>query len=136
MSQVRKLEEQGITTVRQLAEADDAVAGIMPGAFQRLRAQARLQVRCRDTGQRCYEILPLQEGRGFARLPRPDANDLFLDLEGDPLYPDCLEYLIGLYSHDTAGQPWFRAFWAHDHEAERREGLSACRPVPSSGFMR
>ena len=87
--------------------------------FQRLRAQARLQLKQRSTGERCFKILPLEAGRGFARLPRTDPGDLFLDLEGDPLYPDCLEYLMGLYGHDD-GRPWFRAFWAHDHEAEKR----------------
>jgi predicted RecB family nuclease len=44
----------------------------------------------------------------------------FLDLEGGPLFPDGLEYLIGLSGWDATGAEWFKSFWAHDHDEERR----------------
>jgi uncharacterized protein len=121
MSQVRKLEARGIDKLSTLAATNGSifVTGIMPDTLERLQAQARLQSDYRATGERCYEILPLEEGRGFARLPRPDPHDLFLDLEGDPHFPDGLEYLIGLSGQDETGETWFKAWWAHDHDEER-----------------
>ena len=83
-----------------------------------MRAQARLQVQKRDTGQNVYELLDAPEGRGFQRLPRPDDGDLFFDIEGDPLYPDGLEYLFGFYYFEN-GKPVFKPFWAHEHDRER-----------------
>jgi hypothetical protein len=50
--------------------------------------------RC-DTGKNQHELLPPLPGRGFARLPKPDAGDLFFDIEGDPFYELGLEYLFG-----------------------------------------
>lgn len=119
--QIRKLEGHGITTLPQLASLPDGTTlrGLVPETLGRLVTQARLQHRFRTTGERCHELIDAREGRGFARLPRPDPHDLFLDLEGDPLHPGGLEYLIGILGQDEAGEPRFSAFWAHDHEAER-----------------
>jgi predicted RecB family nuclease len=119
-SHVEKLRAAGIRTVRALAELpqDAVIPKLSIDAFTRLRSQARLQTHRSDTGENKVEILPAQEGRGFARLPKPDPGDLFLDFEGDPLYPDGLEYLMGLYFVDS-GVPVFKPFWGHDHEAER-----------------
>ena len=119
-TQIDRLQAAGIGTVRALAALPDAaaVAGMAPETLERLRAQARLQVEKRDSGENRVELLPLEEGRGFARMPRPDPGDLFLDFEGDPLYPDGLEYLMGVYFVE-GGKGRFQPFWAHDHDAER-----------------
>ncbi|NLV31071.1 MAG: TM0106 family RecB-like putative nuclease [Acidobacteria bacterium] len=119
-TQVDRLQSAGIGTVRALASLPDEapVAGMAPEALERLRSQAQLQVTKRDSGENRVELLPLEEGRGFARMPRPDPGDLFLDFEGDPLYPDGLEYLMGVYFVEE-GKGIFRPFWAHDHEEER-----------------
>ncbi len=53
------------------------------------------------------------------RLPRPDAGDVFFDMEGDPLHPGGLEYLFGVY-YLRDGEYVFKPFWAHDHEQERQ----------------
>jgi uncharacterized protein len=118
--QVDRLQAAGIGTVRALASLPDAaaVAGMAPETLERLRSQARLQVTKRDSGKNRVELLPLEEGRGFARMPRPDPGDLFLDFEGDPLYPDGLEYLMGVYFMD-GDEEKFKPFWAHDHDSER-----------------
>ncbi|MFC3119546.1 TM0106 family RecB-like putative nuclease [Jhaorihella thermophila] len=61
---------------------------------------------------------PPVAGKGFDLLPRPQAGDLFYDIEGDPFYreggAEGLEYLHGVW--DGAE---FTAFWAHDHAAEK-----------------
>ena len=49
-----------------------------------------------DHGELRYELLPPEEGRGFALLPQPSEGDLFFDIEGDPFFEDGLEYLLGV----------------------------------------
>ena len=120
-AQVRKLEAAGVTTVDALARLDDAatVPKLSQAILDRLKSQARLQVFKRETGENKVETLEADEGRGFARMPQTDPGDLYFDMEGDPLYPDGLEYLFGFY-HLASGEPVFEPFWAHDHEAEKR----------------
>ena len=66
------------------------------------------------------ELLPIEPGRGFTLMPSPQQGDLIFDMEGDPLYPEGLEYLFGLWgplSQDGGDQ--FYAIWAHDRAAEK-----------------
>ncbi len=118
-SQIEKLHAAGISTVRVLAglPQNAVIQKLSSETLSRLRSQAQLQMHKLETGENKVEILPAQEGRGFARLPKPDPGDLFLDFEGDPLYPDGLEYLMGLYFVDS-GAPVFKPFWGHNHKAE------------------
>ena len=119
-SQIEKLRAVGVSTVRALAQlpSNASIQKLSGETLSRLRSQAQLQIYKLDTGENKVEILPVEDGRGFARLPRPDPGDLFLDFEGDPLYPDGLEYLMGLY-YAESGTPVFKPFWGHDHNAER-----------------
>ena len=98
-AQTVRLSEVGITTCAQLAVAQpgDRPARIGRPTFDRLRQQARLQLHERSTGEQIYELLPPEEGRGFARLPEPRPGDLFFDMESDPFYEsEGLEYLFGV----------------------------------------
>jgi predicted RecB family nuclease len=121
--QARKLRSAGVTTLRGLAElsVDSSIPKLQPETLGRLRDQARLQFGKRTTGTDAVETLPLEARRGFARLPEPDAGDLFFDMEGDPVYsPEgSLEYLFGFHFLDDNGVEIFRAFWAHDRESEK-----------------
>lgn len=121
--QIARLEAAGMRTVAALGAlpAAQAVPKIAPETLWKLREQARLQVVERETGRQVVELLPVGAGtvRGFARLPRPDAGDLFFDMEGDPMEEGGLEYLFGLYYFE-ADKPVFKAFWAHTREEERR----------------
>ncbi|MBF0185776.1 MAG: TM0106 family RecB-like putative nuclease [Magnetococcales bacterium] len=120
-SQIQRLESIGITTLTALARMDDTVTvpNIAQETLDRLRAQARLQVTKLETGENRVETLSSTPGKGFARMPQPAEGDLFFDMEGDPLFPDGLEYLFGFYFVEN-GEPIFRPFWAHDHEEEKR----------------
>jgi predicted RecB family nuclease len=120
-SQTLRLTERGITTVAQLAAATPGArpARIGESTFEALREQARLQVEQRTTGEARYELLPPEDGRGFARLPPPSDGDLFFDMEGDPFFEDGLEYLFGV-TWIEAGEPRFRPFWATTRAEERR----------------
>lgn len=119
-SQAVKLERAGVPTVAALATlpADTHIPDLNPQVFERLRAQAVLQDHKRRTGENRFELIASDPGRGFSRLPKPDPGDLFFDMEGDPLFPDGLEYLFGLCSLQD-GKLVFKAFWAHSHEEER-----------------
>ena len=120
-SQSVRLGEAQITTVAALGGAtpDARPKRIDSPTFERLRAQARLQVEERTTGRQEYELLAPEDGRGFALLPEPRTGDLFFDMEGDPFYEDGLEYLFGV-TRIEHGEPVFRAFWAHDRAEEKR----------------
>lgn len=118
-SQVAKLRAAGVETLAALAAlpTGSRVPGIAPAILERLREQAALQHSVRDTPEaRRHVLLEADAHRGFARLPRPDPQDLFFDMEGDPLYPDGgLEYLFGV-----EGPEGFRAFWALDAGQEKQ----------------
>ena len=94
------------------------IEGIQPETLERLRNQARLQAYQRRTGERLVELLDPEQGRGLARLPRPNEGDMFFDMEGDPLFDGGLEYLFGIVTVDD-GEEKFHAFWAHNRDEER-----------------
>jgi predicted RecB family nuclease len=119
-SQRDKLKMAGITSMRGLAGAANGlkVPTLQADAFERLRAQAGLQISRRDKGLMRVDVLPLQQGRGFQRLPQPDPGDLFFDMEGDPLFDGGLEYLFGVVS-GVGADTVFTDFWAHDRDQEK-----------------
>lgn len=120
--QIKKLEDAGITTMASLAQVDAAIRipKLAPETLAKLRHQATLQFKARQTGERYLDLLaPDAEGRrGFARLPAPDAGDMFFDMEGDPLEEGGLEYLFGVYYVEGA-KATFKPFWAHTRAQEK-----------------
>lgn len=120
-SQMVKLRKAGIKTVAALASTspDAKIPDLNRDVFARLRSQAILQHGKAGTGKDQCEIIPLVSNKGFARLPKPDGGDLFFDMEGDPLYPDGLEYLFGVDFLD-GDKKKFQMFWAHDHKEEKK----------------
>jgi predicted RecB family nuclease len=123
---IEALRDAGVADLVALASMapGQAVAGIQPETLERLRNQARLQADQRATGVRSYETLDAEPGRGLARLPHPDAGDLFFDMEGDPLFDGGLEYLFGFIAIDS-GEEVFHEFWAHDRDEEKAAFQSA-----------
>lgn len=121
-SQIRKLNDAGIQTLRDLGslDGDATVAKLASRTLAVLRHQAQLQLQERDTGIRAFDLLPVVEGeeRGFLRLPPPDTYDLYFDMEGDPLEKDGLEYLFGLGYREPSGF-MFKPFWGHDRAQEK-----------------
>lgn len=121
-SQIMRLRKQGIDTLAQLGQlpSDERVSGFQPDSLAKLRGQAALQLKKRETGENQLELLPRNANAktGFDRLPPPDEGDLFFDMEGDPLHEGGLEYLFGVYIRE--GGAWvFRDFWAHSRQQEK-----------------
>ncbi len=72
-------------------------------------------------------------------MPVPDDDDLFFGMEGDPLYPNGLEYLFAEY-YSKDGEKLFRPFWAHEHDEENESfkrfmGFCAVSSVARTGGM-
>jgi predicted RecB family nuclease len=90
--------------------------------YERAREQARVQVAGRTGKKLVYEaLLPVAEGMGFCRLPEPSADDIFLDLEGDPFVGEQgLQYLFGFAFRDAAGEWRYEKKWALNRDEENR----------------
>jgi len=134
-SQRVRLHEVGITTMDQFAESTELVDGIGVATLERLRAQARLQVKqnpvdgAHDDGVEFDLFAPEVIGD----LPAISVGDIFFDFEGDPLWAEMdgapdntadggLEYLFGVVEAplEPGTAPVFRPFWAHDRTQEKQ----------------
>jgi predicted RecB family nuclease len=120
VSQRAKLIDAGISTLAELANHTGPVAELPARTLDKLVAQAKLQVRQRDTGMPQFEVADPQP---LALLPNPDGGDLFFDFEGDPLWTAegtdwGLEYLFGVVEGGRSGA--FHPLWAHDRRDERK----------------
>lgn len=116
-SQRSKIEAAGVLTLSGLAEIDARIPKLAAETQERLRIQALLQMVRHAGGPPNFALRHCQPGKGFGLLPEPDVGDVFYDIEGDPHYEGGLEYLHGLW-YRRNGEWTFRAFWAHDREAE------------------
>jgi len=117
--QVHRLREAGAGTVDALATATDAQRpqGMGRGTFERLRAQAALQVRGERQPAGSPPLHVVHDTAPLHHLPEPDAGDLYYDIEGDPFAAagEGLEYLHG--TTDASGR--FTAHWAHSRAEEK-----------------
>ncbi len=115
----------GVETLAQLGslaeDGDGGTHGLRRESFERMRHQAELQLRGRETGTHLYELLTDEEERGFRLLPEPDEGDVWLDLEGHPFYEAArgLEFLFGYCYRDERGEVRYDALWARDRDGER-----------------
>ena len=122
-TQIKRLEGAGIVTIDDLAKTDlKAVQKINRDTFNRLKAQAKIQIESEGEEKPKFKIHPHKEGRaiGLALLPPPSHNDIFFDIEGYPLVDGNLEYLWGATYFDADGSRTFRDFWAHDDIQEQQ----------------
>ncbi len=83
------------------------------------RAGTVVEARAAGTGG--FELLPVEPGFGFTRLPEPSDGDVFLDLEGDPFVGEHgLEYLFGYQFKDPQGAAVYEGAWAFTRADEKR----------------
>jgi predicted RecB family nuclease len=122
--QVERLQAAGIQTLEALASAaqDTKVPSMRIHTFEGLNLQARLQLQYRRTGEHEIVYFPEEPDRGFALLPEPNQDDVWLDLEGDPWFEPArgLEYLFGWIELGDDGEPRYEHVWARDRDEERQ----------------
>ncbi len=117
------LGEQGIETLTRLAREELPLTW-KPSrgskeSIERACDQARVQLASRGAAVPKHELLPMAEGKGLLRLPKPSEGDIFFDFEGDPFVRGGgLEYLFG-YAYRDAGERRFDHLWALDHVTEK-----------------
>ncbi|MFC8922060.1 TM0106 family RecB-like putative nuclease [Cellulosimicrobium sp. NPDC057127] len=135
-TQRARLHAGGIRTIDELAVATQAPEGMPTSTFERVRAQAALQL---GTGPVDGTVVwadaagphelswRIDDPAPVHALPAPSPGDLFFDFEGDPLWTDAdgtsrgIDYLFGWVERPerSAQDPPFHALWAHDLAAER-----------------
>jgi uncharacterized protein len=123
--QTSELKARGIATMQDLAAMPLPLAWKpdrgSPDALIRVREQARIQCEARASGTHKFEVLPVEDGFGFTRLPAPSEGDIFLDLEGDPFVGEHgLEYLLGYLFADEHGKIAYRGDWAFTRGDEKQ----------------
>ena len=90
-------------------------------AYERVREQARVQVEGRDQEKPIHELLPVEEAKGFCKLPKPSGLDVFVDLESDPFASGGeLQYLFGFVRQDQNGQLVYQSQWSFTPAAEKQ----------------
>ncbi len=128
-SHAKALVDADIPTLTALGSLppEREVEDVAPLTLVRLREQARLQLRQYADGIVRHELIPPdpdQVGRGLARLPVPNALDVFLDFESHLWAQDGgLEYLMGTVVEEGGG-PAYVARWA-DTLLEEKQAFEA-----------
>jgi len=123
-SQIGELKRHDVATTAKLAEVVlpwpwKPDRGAVP-SYEKIREQARIQVKGRSEGKTLHEALPIQPGFGLSCLPEPSPGDIFFDLEGDPFVSGGgLEFLFGYAYLDENGKPHHRAEWSYTRAEEK-----------------
>ncbi|QZY29689.1 TM0106 family RecB-like putative nuclease [Nocardioides coralli] len=131
MEQRRKLNAAGTYTLQDLAARETAPEGMAATTFQRLRAQAEMQILQEETpvGEVPSVHFRVFDEEALLAMPAKSPGDLFFDFEGDPLHNEGdpsdwgLEYLWGVLTspaHPTQ-QREFLPLWADSHAEERAQ---------------
>jgi predicted RecB family nuclease len=123
-SQIKKLQSAAINTLSELAQSSTAAStGITQEVFDKLKAQAAMQLQSKGQSKPAYQVLNTTDGKGLSSLPPQSDKDIFFDIEGYPLLDGGLEYLWGVSYYDQQvpkGKHYaFKDWWAHDQEQEK-----------------
>lgn len=123
-SQIAELEKQEIHQLAELALAKKIKRperGQLQGLLSR-QQQALIQLQGREEKALKHKILlPVEEDRGFNKLPKRSDGDIYFDIEGDAFYPDGgLEYLLGYYYQDNKGHWAYQRHWASNRLEEKK----------------
>lgn len=132
-AQIQELSFQAIGTLEAFAIAENVKAP-MRGSLENLmkkKKQACIQYDGRTQNTLLHEpLLPIEEKRGFNRLPAPSAGDLYLDIEGDAFFNDgSLEYLFGIVMVDANKSLKYDSFWATTRVEEKEAFMSVMKII-------
>ncbi len=123
-SQIKKIQEIGITTLSELASTEHtSIKGISTETLNKLKAQAAIQLASRDRDKPLFNIINKNDGKGLSGLPPKSPLDIYFDIEGHPVIVGGLEYLWGVSFEDsnaTQGKDYaFKDWWAHNQAQEK-----------------
>lgn len=123
-SQRTELVSHGVTTLAGAAALPVPVS-FKPSrgardTYDRIAEQARVQLEQRIRKEPVFEVLPVSDGKGLCRLPKPSPGDLFLDLEGARFVREGgHDYLFGLGHVGTNNEFIYQSWWAMDPIGEQ-----------------
>ena len=129
--QISKIKKHGIKTLSQFSKLKETekIKDLHSRIFKKHLSQAKLLIEFNKTKIPQSKVLPLEAERGFNKMPKPSAHDLFFDIEGldkilNPEESDQdkqgIEYLFGIYDHDNKKEP-YKYFWAHNQDEEKEK---------------
>ena len=123
-SQIKKLQDIGVSTLSELAISEQPdIKGISSDTFDKLKAQAAIQLASRGQDKPLFDVLRPNDGKGLSGLPPKSKLDMYFDIEGHPLVTGGLEYLWGVSYEDknaAQGKEYaFKDWWAHDQNQEK-----------------
>jgi uncharacterized protein len=123
-SQIKKIQEIGITTLSELASTEQTnIKGISTETLNKLKAQAAIQLASRDQDKPFFTVLNDNDGKGLSGLPPKSPLDIYFDIEGHPIIVGGLEYLWGVSFEDAnaaQGKDYaFKGWWAHNQAQEK-----------------
>lgn len=119
---IEELKEQKIQTLEAFATAEKIEKPKRGNieTFVRKQAQAKIQLDGRIQDQLIHRFLDPEPGRGFNRLPEPNAGDIYFDIEGDAFYENGgLEYILG-YAFQEKGALTYKNHWATNRIEEKK----------------
>lgn len=123
-SQIHKFNDVGIFTISELLE-NNAIKPLKMErrVFDRIKRQAKLQKTSQTNKKICYEVIENDDfNTGFYVLPEKSKNDIYFDLESNPLNHEfVLHYLWGVSHEDD--DDGFKCWWAHNKN-EMRDAFS------------
>lgn len=124
-TQIKLLRTEGVDSLTQLANSElSHVKGISPETFEKIKAQAAIQLKSRGQDKPAFKVIENDHGKGLSALPLASELDMFFDIEGHPLLEGGLEYLWGVSYHDSSavlGKNYaFKDWWGHDEQQEKR----------------
>ena len=123
-SQIGELARQGVSTTNALSGVPLPLQwkperGAVQ-SYEKIREQARIQVKGRAEGKVVYELLPVVIGFGLACLPQPSPGDIFFDLEADPFVDNGgLEFLFGYAFGDGTREMKYVSDWCTSRDQEK-----------------
>ena len=122
-TQIKRLESVGINTIDDIANSTlISIPKLSHDIFERLKAQAEMQISSEYKDKPSYKILPHDNDRplGLSLLAPHSDLDVFFDIEGFPHVEGGLEYLWGSTYFNETGEREFKDFWGHNAKEEKK----------------
>ena len=129
--QIIKIKKHGVKTLSEFAKLKktEKIKDLNSIILNKHLSQAELLIKFKETKIPQFKTLPLENERGFNKIPKSSPHDLFFDIEGlDKILnseeseqdKQALEYLFGIYDHDNKKEP-YKYFWAHNQDEEKEK---------------